>query len=72
MIIKDILTGIDGQSYDIGRVLWSVGVVSYIIYGGWHLFLDHLYNPLDYGAGFGAILAGGGAGIGLKAKTEPQ
>lgn len=70
-IINDMLTGLDGESFDIGRILWAAGVISYIAYGGWHLFLNHLYNPMDYGTGLGVVLAGGGAAIGMKAKTEP-
>lgn len=70
-IIKDSITGVNGEDFDVGRILWAIGCLSYIVYAGWHLFFNHNFNPLDYGTGLGALLAGGGAGLGFKSKTEP-
>ena len=72
--LKHILTGVDNQSYDIGRVLWIIGVISFIFFAGVSVFYssNHTFDYMAYGTGLGLVLAGGGAGIGAKAKTEPQ
>jgi len=68
-----ILTGIDGESFDVGRVLWVLGVLAFVGYAGYDLIVNKQpFNPQNYGIGLGGALAGGGLGIGMKAKTEPQ
>ena len=71
-MIKDCGTGADGETHDVGRWLWMIGVLSYIAFSGYSLFKGQPWHPQEFGLGFGGVLAGGGAGIGLKAKTEPQ
>ena len=71
--LRHCFTGIDGQSWDLGRILWAIGVLAYIAYAG--ISLWHNKTPFDmqaYGIGFAAVLAAGGAALALKAKTEPQ
>lgn len=70
-LIKDILTGIDGESYDNVRVYMLLGVLTYVGCTVWHLYDENVFEFVNFGTGLAAILAGGGAGIGLKAKTEP-
>jgi len=70
--LKDITTGIDGKTYDNIRVGILVGVIAYIGCTGWYLWDDNTFDFIGFGTGLAAILAGGGAGIGIKAKTEPQ
>lgn len=69
---KDILTGIDGESFDVGRVLWIMGVVAFVVLSFYAMYRGGAFDPLNWGTGYGAILGGGGAGIGFKAKTEPK
>jgi hypothetical protein len=71
-IFKDCLTGKDGESYDIGRVLWIVGVFTFIGLSFYAVMRSGTFDPLNWGAGYGALLGGGGAGVALKAKTEPD
>lgn len=71
-VLKDILTGINGETYDLGRLLWAVGVLTYIGLAIYALIKGQLWQPESYGIGLGAVLAGGGAGIGLKKATEPD
>jgi len=72
-IIKDCLTTANGEDFDVGRILLVIVIISFICYSGIDiLYLKHTFNPMGYGTGAGGLLAGGGAGIGFKAKTEPQ
>lgn len=64
-------TGKDNQTFDIGRLLWATGVIVFLVYGGWHVIRNHQFDPLAFGSGLGAALAGGGLGVGFKKDTEP-
>lgn len=72
--LKQLLTGIDGQTQDFGRLIGLLGGVSFIIMGFkacWIATADHPFSFQDFGIGFGAMAAGVGALIKLKEKTEP-
>ena len=71
-MLRQMFSGVYNQTVDIARVLWFVGVLSYIAFAGYHVYHDHQLDPLAYGTGLGAVLAGGGAGVGLKVKGEPS
>jgi hypothetical protein len=71
LLLLHIFSGPDNQTTDVARVLWAVGVVSFIGFAGWHVIANHQFDPMAYGTGLGAVLAGGGAGVGLKYKAEP-
>lgn len=71
-IAKHSLTGVDNRTYDIGRLLWFVGTISYIVYTGIHMYHNGTFNPIDYGTGLGIALAGGGIGVAVKKEAEPQ
>jgi hypothetical protein len=71
-IIIDILTGIDGESYDVGRVLGVLLVLVFIgisIYA--YVVLKQSFNPVEWGSGAGVTTTGIGALLKLKEKTEP-
>jgi hypothetical protein len=70
-ILKDITTGIDGKTYDNVRVYMLIGVCAYLALTGYHLWDDNAFDWIGFASGFGIILAGGSAGLGLKAHTEP-
>lgn len=68
---KDCITGIDGQSYDIGRVLW---VLAFLVGIGLEIvsvWTRRYFDLQAYGLGVGALLVAGGAALNLKSKTEP-
>jgi hypothetical protein len=69
--IKDLSTGIDGESYDVGRVLLVVGALAFIGLSVYAVGKTGSFDPLNWGGGYGGLLAGGGAGLGMKSKTEP-
>ena len=69
--IKDCLTGKDGVTYDPARVYLALAVNVFL--GATILDAMHSikFDPQAFGIGFGALLAGGGLGVSLKAGTEP-
>jgi hypothetical protein len=70
-LLKDIATCLDGETYDVGRVLLIVGVVALILFAGIAVCRNGTFDPQNFGLGLGGLLGGGGAGLGFKAKTEP-
>ena len=58
---KDIVTGIDGESFDIGRVLWIGGAGAFLFMAVYHVLNHGVFDPMGFGAGYGGVLAGGGA-----------
>lgn len=72
-IIKDWFTGIDGESYDVGKALWVASAVMFCFLAGWAIVVNKQdFDAMSYGGGLAAVLAAGGAAIGMKAKTEPK
>lgn len=71
-IIKDCLTGKDGQTYDPARVYLAAGVASFLALAFYTVFKTHTFDYQSFGIGFGAVLAAGGLGIKLKSHTEPD
>lgn len=70
---RQLFTGKDGETYDVGRVLWVWGVLSYTIIAGWAVIKGHApFDPMAFGGGFAAVLAAGAGGIAMKAHTEPD
>lgn len=68
---KDIFTGRDNRTYDMGRVLWFQSVQAFILVTIYSLHKGGSFDPVTWGAGLAALIAGGGAAIGIKASTEP-
>jgi hypothetical protein len=75
MSVKQVLlqafSGKDNQTLDIGRVLWAVSVLSFLGMGFFGIYKGEVKDFLAMGTGIAAVLAAGGAAIGLKSKTEP-
>lgn len=69
--IRDILTGIDGQTYDSIRVGIAVALSTAIGAVITQLVKGQPVDLLAFGGAVAAILGAGGFGIAQKAKTEP-
>jgi high-affinity Fe2+/Pb2+ permease len=69
-IVRQWFTAGDNQSFELGRALWALGVLAMIAYQGIALWWrgEH-FNPVEFGTGFGAILAAGGFGVAAKDKA---
>ena len=70
--VKHCLTGKDNETYDIARVLWALGVLSFIACAAWVVIHSGVFDPQNFGTGFGFIMGGGGGSVWAKAKTEPD
>jgi hypothetical protein len=72
-LIKDCLTGKDGVSYDIGRILGAVMIVAFLAISVYvYTCLKQPFDPISWGTGGGGLFTGIGAHLMLKAKTEPD
>lgn len=69
--VCQLFTGKDNLTWDLGRVLWAKMALAYVGLSGWHVIHATAFDPVAWGTGAAAVLAAGGAAIGLKAHTEP-
>lgn len=67
-----LFTGKDNKSLDVGRVIWLLSIVSFIVFAFIGLYQDKATDYIAYGTGLSTLLAAGGAALGLKSKTEPE
>lgn len=70
-MINHLLTGIDGKTYDPARVLWVAGIVAYLVYAGYSVFVTNQFDMSEFAIGYSALLAAGAAGVKIKETTEP-
>ena len=68
--IKDCFTTSDGVTWDIGRVLWALTVLTFLCCAVYAIYKGQLWDAVSFGTGAGLCLAGGGVALGMKAKTE--
>ena len=71
-VVKDSFTTADGISWDLGRILWFQGTLVFYGLSIWALSTGQAFNPVEWGTGFGLVLAGGGAALAFKHGTEPK
>ena len=71
-IMRDIFSGKDNYSLDIGRILWSIGVITFLTISIYSSVTDTPFDYISWAAGFAAVLAAGGAALRLKETTEPN
>lgn len=70
--IRKLLSGIDNATPDIARWLWLAGFIAYIAFQGYAILKGQSWDPQEFAIGLGAVLALGGAGVAVKASTEPK
>lgn len=69
-LLNDLFTEADNQTFDMKRLLWSVGVVSGLGFQGYAIFKGQTFSIQDFGIGLGAMLAAGGAALSMNRKAE--
>lgn len=70
-ILTDLFTGIDGQTHDISRWLWFIGVFSFLGFTGYEVYKNGHFDMVNYGMAYAALLGGGGVACKVKESTEP-
>jgi hypothetical protein len=68
---RDLFTGVDGETFDLGRVLLAVGCIA-MVFGAGKIIWTGALDFVAFGGGFGGLLVGGGGLLALKRQTEPQ
>jgi hypothetical protein len=71
-VIKDILTGIDGQTYAVIKVLGLVIVIVFLVLEVLAFALGRAFDGQAYGIGAMAALGAMGAAIKLTETSEPK
>lgn len=69
--LRMLLTGRDNATYDVTRVLLFFGGAAFLVCSVLDVAKGAAFEMDKFGYGFGALLGGGGAGIGVKGHTEP-
>jgi len=70
-IIKQLLTGKDNTTYDLGRVSWLVGMFAVILLAAYEV-LHGTVSLRELAESLGIVSAAGGASVAMKSKTEPD
>lgn len=71
-VIKDILTGIDNETFDNGRVLCLLSYIIYFILAIVSFDMLHPWGAMDFAGGIGAMGVGFGVHLKLKEGSEPN
>jgi hypothetical protein len=71
--LRVLLSGPDNKTPDPARVLWLAFSIAFIGFSAfWVYHNPDKFDPQNFALGAGCLLAGGGAGVGLKSHTEPK
>lgn len=71
VIFKHCFTEMDNETYDLGRIMWGMGGVVFFGLSIFAVVAQHqAFSPMDWGAGLGGVIAGGGAGIAIKSREK--
>lgn len=71
-IIRDLFSGQDNYSLDIGRILWAMGVIVFLGMTIFDVLINRKFDYITWGTGFAAVLAAGGVALRIKETTEPN
>ena len=69
-ILKDLFTGKDGVTHDLGRWSWALSLGAVIaagLHSAWHGAID----LVAFGTSIAAVVGAHGVALGLKKDTEP-
>jgi hypothetical protein len=70
-ILKQLLTGKDNQTYDLGRVAWLVGLLAIIGVASYQLINGNV-SLRELAEAIGIVSGASGVSIMAKKETEPQ
>jgi hypothetical protein len=70
--IRTLFTTADNQSADIGRVLWCLLTVAFVLLSVVAVLRGQPFDPMNWTLGAGSLLALGGTALAIKHGTEPK
>jgi uncharacterized protein with PQ loop repeat len=70
-LAKQLLTGRDNETYDLGRVSWVICLIAVIGFSIYQI-LHTEFSLREFGETIGAVVGVHSAGIWAKRDTEPQ
>ena len=71
-VIKHSLTEEDNETYDLFRLSLAIAMIAFVGLAIYSVIKTGQFDMVGYGTGFGALLGGGGLGVGMRAKFEPR
>ncbi len=69
---KDLFTTADGESGDVGRVLWAAGILTALGCTIYVVGKSGTFDIQTFGIGFGVLLAAGAGALKMKESTETE
>jgi hypothetical protein len=70
-VLKQLLTGKDNATYDIGRVTWLVGFIAIISLAVYQVMYSTI-SLREVAEALGIVTGASGAAVAMKGKTEPD
>ena len=70
-ILKQLLTGKDNKTYDIGRVTWLLGFIAVIVIATYSAIHGSV-SLRELAESLGIVSGAGGASVLMKKDSEPQ
>ena len=71
-ILRDLFTGIDGQTQDVARWSWAVCVFAVILAAVGNWWHNAAIDLVAFGTSLAGVVGAHGAAIWAKRDTEPQ
>jgi len=72
-VLKQLLTGKDNETYDLGRVSWLIGMLAVIALAFYEVMNAQAQVSLrELAESLGIVSAAGGASVAMKQNAEPQ
>ena len=69
-VLKQLLTGKDNVTYDIGRVTWLLGFIAVICLAVYQVMYSTI-SLREVAEALGIVTGASGAAVAMKGKTEP-
>jgi len=71
-ILKQLLTGKDNKTHDIGRWTWLIGFIAIICIAVYEVMQAHQISLTELAEALGLVSGAGGASVMMKKDSEPQ
>lgn len=71
-ILRDLFTGADGVSHDLGRWSWAGSWAAVVGLAGWHAYHGTAPSIGDLAQSLSVVAAAHGAALFAKQQTEPK